>query len=116
MYNEEEEKDKMFPGNSGNEYNFNYNAGAVNSGYYGQQESQQPQQTPFQQQGYSTSGNPSAGFSTSNAFDNVDISRNGNRFSSGTPFETVQEFVSVSNKVRRRFLCEFIQFIIFTFL
>lgn len=106
MYNnEEEEKDKMFPGNSGNEYNFNYSAGAVNSGvadsansgYYGQQ---QPQQSHFQQQGYSTNANPSAGFSTSNAFDNVDISRNGNRFSSGTPFETVQEFVSVSNKVR----------------
>ncbi len=39
------------------------------------------------------------------AFDNVDISRsNSNRFSGGTPFETVHEFVSVSNKVRRGIL------------
>jgi hypothetical protein len=37
------------------------------------------------------------------AFDNVDISRSNNqKFSGGTPFETVHEFVSISNKVRRR--------------
>lgn len=39
----------------------------------------------------------SAGMS---AFDNIDISKNNQKFSGGTPFETVHEFVSVSNKVR----------------
>lgn len=113
MYNphaQEDEKEKIFPGiSSGNEYNFNYNAAnntAVTEGYslYGQQ-----QQQPVQgQQQYSTgfpssTNNPTtAPFSNSNTFDNIDISRNGNRFSSGTPFETVHEFVSVSNKVKNR--------------
>ena len=113
MYNphaQEDEKEKMFPGNSnGNEYNFNYNAaeysntaGTEGFSLYGQQ-----QQQPVQgQQQYSTgfpssTNNPAtAPFSNSNTFDNIDISRNGNRFSSGTPFETVHEFVSVSNKVK----------------
>ena len=116
----------MFPGSSGAEYNFNYTANAAGTGYstgyyenqpQQSQQSQQPQQFQHAQQQqsiYSTgpmSGTPSgipstgggasssAAFSGSNAFDNIDISRNGNRFSSGTPFETVHEFVSVSNKV-----------------
>lgn len=115
MYNphtQEDEKEKMFPGiSSGNEYNFNYNAaeysnntaGTEGFSLYGQQ--QQPVQGQGQQQ-YSTgfpssTNNPTtAPFSNSNTFDNIDISRNGNRFSSGTPFETVHEFVSVSNKVK----------------
>ena len=113
----EEDKDKMFPGNSGTEYNFNYNAGtsgagsnSVNSGYYGQahqpQQPHQPLQSqPIHQQaifstGQMAGGPSSSGFGASSAFDNIDMSRNGNRFSSGTPFETVQEFVSVSNKVK----------------
>lgn len=33
-------------------------------------------------------------------FDNVDISRGPSKFSSGTPFETVHEYFSVSNKVQ----------------
>lgn len=105
----------MYNGGSGsNEYNFNYGStenSASSGGYYGQQAASASAAPPFHPQQahqpiYSTAGsssvNPSvgAGFSASNAFDNVDMSRNGNRFSSGTPFETVQEFVSVSNKVK----------------
>lgn len=52
-------------------------------------------QTQFNQFGSTASG----------AFDNVDISRNNQqqqKFSSGTPFETVHEYFSVSNKVKKR--------------
>ena len=47
----------------------------------------------------------SAGSATgrASAFDNIDISRN-KKYSGGTPFETVHEFVSVSNKVKRSVL------------
>ena len=111
--NPEDEKSKLFPGGSNSEYNFNYNAeydgghSAGASGYYGQhQPAQQPTPQPIYSTGPMTGANltgsqsAAGGFSASNAFDNIDISRNGNRFSSGTPFETVQEFVSVSNKVK----------------
>ena len=59
----------------------------------------------FNQYGQSASSTASApapfGQSASGAFDNVDISRNNQKFSGGTPFETVHEYVSVSNKVRK---------------
>ena len=57
----------------------------------------------FNQYGQSAPSTAPAPFgqSASGAFDNVDISRNNQKFSGGTPFETVHEYVSVSNKVRK---------------
>lgn len=101
-----------------NNYNYNYNQDSGdNYNYYSQSQNQQQQQQPFITA--TTGPTPTTGYPTfatsassppqahpfsanSNAFDNVDISRsgNGNRFSSGTPFETVHEFVSVNNKVK----------------
>lgn len=102
------------------QYNFNSGGGAGGSGdfnYYSQpaqpeypgqfSQGSQPQYPQAQTSSlsppnqYAFSG--SAGNNNMQAFDNVDISRGGggnfNKFSGGTPFETVQEFVSVSNKV-----------------
>lgn len=58
-------------------------------------------QSQFNQFSHSASTGSAAGMTGGGmtAFDNIDISRGGPKFSGGTPFETVHEFVSVSNKV-----------------
>ena len=117
MYQPQNEAEKK-------EENYDYNSGAVGSNdnfnYYSQPQSHSqayaqaplnPQvapeypthsvqfgNNPFSASANLTSGSTGIGTGNVNSFDNVDISRN-NRFSGGTPFETVHEFVSVSNKV-----------------
>lgn len=63
-------------------------------------------QSQFNQFSHSASTGSAAGITGGGmaAFDNIDISRGGQKFSGGTPFETVHEFVSVSNKVTSRII------------
>lgn len=68
-----------------------------------QQPHHQPQQPQYQQQQFNYAQAQFGGSnlnSAPSAFDNVDINRGGSgRLSNVTPFGTVHEFVSVSNKV-----------------
>lgn len=93
---------------SNQQYNYDYNYGSTsapandNFNFYSQPQShgQVQSQIPFQSSSLNSGVAPSAaGSQFGGAFDNVDISRAGKRLSGGTPFETVHEFVSVSNKV-----------------
>lgn len=96
-------------------HNSSYAPAQLQHPLYPQAQAQtQPAQGQFQAQahyaGNMNSAVPPSAFGTSNAnaFDNVDISRGG-RLSGSTPFGTVHEFVSVSNKVfSRSFLNLFI--------
>lgn len=122
---ERDEKEYLTAGQQSEEINYNYGGQTVNSPYaqsFGQPQSHahvqpqhplypQPQpQAQTAQQDYFSGG---AGINTNisansnafqgNAFDNVDISRGSGRLSGSTPFGTVHEFVSVSNKVKNSF-------------
>lgn len=103
----------------GSQYNFDYYAGATEASLssapagptvtpeYPTASTSTTSQSQFNQFNHSAStgsATNAAPFSTGGAFDNIDISRNNSKFSSGTPFETVHEFVSVSNRVSHEYI------------
>lgn len=103
------------PQQQGSQYNFNYYGGATaepstaNPSVAPEYPTAAATGTPSQFNQFSHSASAgstanAAAFTTGSAFDNIDISRNNSKFSSGTPFETVHEFVSVSNRVKQPFL------------
>lgn len=95
--------------NNNNMNNPNPNTNYNNINYNAQSQAYNEYSTAATAPGYSNqipnfTSNPHAQkpqkFSNINSFDNVEISKGPNgKFSSGTPFETVHGFVSVSNKV-----------------
>lgn len=100
----------------GSQYNFNYFSGAEApvvpsvTPEYPTASTSTAAQSQFNHSASTGSATNAAPFAAGGAFDNIDISRNNSKFSGGTPFETVHEFVSVSNRVNRKFTITFMFF------